>query len=175
MNSLSSDLRLYAWLLGTPAADAKTAIAEQAAVHPWLAEPAAELQALALDEWQAEHTRLFVSGYPKTPCPPFASAYLEGAMHGQSRADLANIYAQLGMAATGAPADYLGTILDFAAHLLAQGQAAGEAWETLSGRYMDRWIPRFCDDLQAHANLLLYRQTAARLAACFPLGIAADD
>ena len=96
-------------------------------------------------------------------------------MHGQSRADLANLYAGLGLAATGAPADYLGTILDCAAYLLGQGQAAGEAWETLSGRYMDRWIPRFCHDLQTHAELLLYQQTAARLAACLPLAASGPD
>jgi TorA maturation chaperone TorD len=78
METLNTELRILASLLGAPDMDAKEAVQELAAHYDWLRPAADELEILPLGEWQAEHTRLFISGYPTTPCPPFESAYLSG-------------------------------------------------------------------------------------------------
>ena len=76
------ELRDLAFLLGRPDAEGPAVLGEMAASRPWLAEAVTEIRALPLEEWQGEHTRLFVTGYPHTPCPPFASAWLDGRMQG---------------------------------------------------------------------------------------------
>ena len=64
-------LRLSALLLGLPDEHSLATLRELAAEHDWLQAAAVELEEISLQEWQAEHTRLFINGYPKTPCAPF--------------------------------------------------------------------------------------------------------
>ncbi|AGA89777.1 hypothetical protein Thimo_0949 [Thioflavicoccus mobilis 8321] len=61
-------LRRLAGLLAQPADDALDLLRDWLPAAPWLAQAIAELAALPLAEWQGEHTRLFINGYPKTPC-----------------------------------------------------------------------------------------------------------
>ena len=68
--STSQELRMLAALLAHPESDALEALKDMLPAAPWLAEAIAELARIPLEHWQAEHTRLFVSGYPKTACPP---------------------------------------------------------------------------------------------------------
>ena len=75
MNVSAQTLRLYSGLLASPGSGSLEVLRELAGEHEWLRQPLAELENLPLGEWQAEHTRLFISGHPKTVCPPFESAF----------------------------------------------------------------------------------------------------
>jgi TorA maturation chaperone TorD len=168
MDKLSSELRILASLLGAPDPDAKEAVLELAAHYDWLQPAARELEQLPLEEWQAEHTRLFVSGYPTTPCPPFESAYLSGRLYGPQTQALKQLYKRMGMYPSGAPADYLGTLLECAAHLNADPMLGKVFWSELWNDHLARWVPRFCRELQIESRLALYRIVAERLCELFP-------
>ncbi|WP_236786449.1 TorD/DmsD family molecular chaperone [Allochromatium tepidum] len=166
-----SHLRRLAMLLAMPETDALEALREIADEEPWLAEPIAELESLPPERWQAEHTRLFVSGYPKTPCPPFESAYRQGNMGGTAAPDLQGLYRRAGLESGEVPPDYLGTQLEFAAYLLDAGSgegdtdcSAGTLAAELWSNHLCRWLPRFARDLQTQADLALYRGLGERLA-----------
>ncbi len=169
MVDLSTDLRILASLLGAPDMDAKEAVHELAAHYAWLQPAADELAHLSLAEWQAEHTRLFVTGYPNTPCPPFESAYLAGRMQGPQTRELKELYKRMGMIPDGgAPADYLGTMLECAAYLKSDPEAAKLYWNELWNRHLGRWVPRFCSELRHESRMTLYRVIAERLCVLFP-------
>lgn len=159
-------LRRLSLLLAMPDQDALEALKEMLPAAPWLAPALPELEGLPAERWQTEHTRLFVSGFPKTPCPPFESAYRQGGMGGTSAGDLARLYRNAGLEATAVSADYLGTMLEFAAYLLEQGNA----WDLLNelwSEHLERWVPRFARDLETHSRLQLYRTLGAELAKLF--------
>lgn len=182
-------LRRLALLLAFPEADALGVLHELVVQEPWLAEPIAELAAEGIESWQAEYTRLLLSGCPRTPCPPYESAYREGRMHGNATQALEDLYRRAGLEIRSLPADYLGAELEFAAYLMecaalqTEGQALGDpsdAWATsspLADRsgelgelaaelwegHLCQWVPRFAADLRSHARLLLYRRLGERL------------
>jgi TorA maturation chaperone TorD len=168
MNKLSTELRILASLLGAPDMDAKEAVQELAAHYAWLKPAAEELHETPLEVWQAEHTRLFVSGYPTTPCPPFESAYLSGRMYGPQERKLKDLYKRMGMMSSDAPADYLGTMLECLALLNAEPDVGRAFWSELWDRHLGRWVPRFCRELQAESKMVLYRIVAERLCVLFP-------
>jgi TorA maturation chaperone TorD len=131
----------------------------------WLQLALTELEALPLEEWQAEHGRLFVCGHPRTVCPPFESAQLNGMMQGPAAGELAALYRRAGLEPEGAPPDYLGTMLECAAFLAEQpcglgAELAGELWRG----HLDRWLPEFGARLGAEADLMLYRLLGRRIA-----------
>ena len=154
-----------------PEADALEVLRDLLPQAVWLAGALAELERTPLEHWQAEHTRLFINGYPKTLCPPFESAYREGIMGGTAVGTLAGLYGRAGLQATEAPADYLGTLLECAAFLVEQEERR-ELLRELWDDHLDRWVPRFARDLQTHSDLELYRQLGGQLAQIFP---GADD
>lgn len=155
-------LRTLAALLAVPDDDGLEVLRDLLPLAPWLGPAIAELEVTPLAEWQGEHTRLFVSGYPTTPCPPFESAYRQGQMGGGAAADLAILYRRAGLEATGAPADFLGTLLECAALLEEQGDP-GHLLPELWSAHLLRWLPRFAQDLQTHSALQLYRLLGAEL------------
>ncbi|HEX8961697.1 MAG TPA: molecular chaperone TorD family protein [Rhodocyclaceae bacterium] len=166
MNASPDSLRLLAGLLASPGDDAVEAVAELAAEHEWLAGPAAELRTLPPGEWQAEHTRLFVSGHPKTACPPFESAMTGGSLHGAACDQLADLYRRAGLEAAGLPPDYLGTQLECAAHLLERGcEHSAALLDELKRKHVGAWLPRFSATLRAETRLQFYRELADRLEA----------
>ena len=166
MNTTSpSSLRLLSWLMAVPDDQSLDALAGVADAEPWLRPAVEELAALPTGQWQAEHTRLFVSGHPRTACPPFESAYRQGCMDGAAADDLHHLYRSAGLQADGMPADYLGTILVFAACLGEDGapdrrDMRASLWE----EHVRSWVPRFADDLTATATLRLYQAVGRRLA-----------
>ncbi len=168
MHKLSTELRILASLLGAPDMDAKEAVLELAAHYSWLEPAARELEAMPLDEWQAEHNRLFVSGYPTTPCPPFESAYLSGRMHGPQEQALKDLYRRMGMMPTGAPSDYLGTMLECASLINTDPEVGKTFWPELWNSHLARWVPRFCSELKTESRIQLYRIVAKRLCVLFP-------
>lgn len=156
---------ILAALLSYPEEDALGALRDLLPEAPWLAAPIAELGRLTLGQWQGEHTRLFVTGYPGTPCPPFESAYRQGMMGGTAVGELVDLYRRAGLEARGAAADYLGTQLEC---LVLIGERADPAGQELARELWDdhlrHWLPRFAGDLQVHGELQLYRVLGERLA-----------
>jgi hypothetical protein len=63
-------LYILSALLAFPEDDALDALRDLLPVAPWLSPAIEDLAPRTLEQWQGEHTRLFLSGYPKTPCPP---------------------------------------------------------------------------------------------------------
>lgn len=168
MNASPDSLRLLAGLLASPGSESMEIVRELAGDHAWLAGPVAELEALPLDEWQAEHTRLFVSGHPKTACPPFESAVTGGSLHGAASDRLADLYRRAGLEATGLPPDYLGTQLECAAYLMEQDCAHSQALlRELWQEHLAAWVPRFNKTLRQESQLALYRQLAGQMEALF--------
>jgi putative dimethyl sulfoxide reductase chaperone len=156
-------LHILAALLAVPEDDGLDVLRDLYPLAPWLGPAIAELERLPLAQWQGEHTRLFVSGYPSTPCPPFESAYRHGQMGGTAASELARLYLRAGLQATGAPADFLGTLLECAALLEEQGDP-GQVLLELWDEHLLRWLPRFAQDLQTHSVLGLYQLLGAELA-----------
>lgn len=162
----TKQLRTLAALLAMPTDDALAALREMRPGAPWLDTSLPELERTPLEQWQAEHTRLFLSGYPKTPCPPFESAYRQGTMGGTAAGDLEGLYRKAGLRSCEAPADYLGTMLECAAFLREQG--ADDLLRELTEEHLERWLPRFARDLGNNARLGLYRELGAQLGLLFP-------
>lgn len=161
-------LRLLAGLLATPTGDSLPVLNTLSEDHPWLCAGVNELLSLPLDQWQGEHTRLFVNGYPKTVCPPFESAYRHGCMHGTATGQLSDLYRRLGLAVGDIPADYLGAELEAATWLLEQPDAhATELWDELWNNHLAIWAGRFAADLQSESELRLYRDLGEKIAALF--------
>lgn len=153
-----------AGLLAMPTVDSLTLLEELAGQEAWLGDAVAELKTLALEHWQGEHTRLFVSGYPHTACPPFESAYRSGQMGGPMVEDVVALYRRYGLEATDIPADYLGALLECAAHLLERPQPVEQsAWLTLWEGHLATWVPRFANDLIKESRIVLYRRLGQEL------------
>jgi TorA maturation chaperone TorD len=144
-----------------PECDALDVLRDMLAQAPWLRSSLPELEQTPLEHWQAEHTRLFISAFPKTPCPPYESAYRQGTMGGSVAADLADLYRRAGLRASEVPADYLGTMLEFAAFLMEQGM--DDLLRELTDEHLRLWVPRFARDLQDQARLDLYRALGAHI------------
>lgn len=159
-------LRLLGGLLAAPVAESREALGELRDRLPWLEATLAELDATALDEWQAEHTRLFLNGHPRTVCPPFESAWLNGMMLGPSSGAVADLYRRIGVEAERLMPDYLGTMLECAAYLEDPAdQAAGALRRELWEQHLDRWLPGFAQALAENSTLALYRELGLALQA----------
>lgn len=164
MNVSAQTLRLYSGLLASPGEDSLEVLRDLAGEYDWLRQPLAELESLPQEEWQAEHTRLFISGHPKTVCPPFESAFLGGTMFGPACERLGDLYLHAGLQAEGAPPDYLGTIMECIAYLMEQPHAHSEVLlQRLWHEHLISWLPGFSAALQAGSHLLLYRVLGSRL------------
>jgi len=159
-------LRILAALLAMPEDDALDALRDMRPSAPWLEPSLPELERIPLTHWQAEYTRLFISAYPRTPCPPYESAYRQGTMAGTAATELADLYRRAGLQAVDVPADYLGTMLECAAYLEEQGLE--DLLRELTEEHLALWLPRFARDLCDQAELVLYRALGRQLATLIP-------
>ena len=159
--TLIEELRVLAWLLGIPCQESRDEIELLAGQHLWLTAGAEQLKDLPLEQWQAEHTRLFISGFPKTIAIPFESVYLTGEMGGPAQESLIHFFNTIGLQAEEGMADYLGTLLEALAFLLEQNndQMASE----LKDKHLHKWVRRFADDVKQHSEVILYQSLADRL------------
>jgi TorA maturation chaperone TorD len=157
----TGELRLLSALLGAPDETSLELLREAAAEFPWLEGAVEELARTPLDRWQGEHTMLFIAGFPRTPCLPFASAWMEKRMHGAAMESLLLFYRRLGLEAAEMPADYLGTILECAA-MLREQEDRGLAAELWNG-HLHPWLQEFTAALAQHSRLKLYGALARRL------------
>jgi TorA maturation chaperone TorD len=170
-NEFAGACRAVALLLGEPDEDSAGVVAELAEVNPWLKEAAGALSGLSLDEWRAEHTRLFVCGYPKTACPPFESHYRNGCLNGPAAQEVEEIYRRAGLEAVdGMPPDYLGTMLECAAWIAERTAGKCGLLAELWVDHLDLWAGRFAADLGKNARLELYRALGVRLEEVLKLG-----
>lgn len=113
---------------------------------------------------QAEYTRIFLNGYPRTVCPPYESVYLEKRMHGEAAVAVAAAYAEWEMSVEPGLIDHLATELEFLAFLAsaeslgnAVSDEARQASEAFMQQHISRWTPQFVADLKAGATLDCYR------------------
>jgi len=113
---------------------------------------------------QAEYTRLFLNGYPRTICPPYESVYLEQRMHGESTVAVAASYAEWEMSVEPGLIDHLATELEFLAFLASAESLKNEisadarkASDAFMQHHLSRWTPQFVADLKAGAKLDAYR------------------
>lgn len=161
-------LQLLGWLLAAPAEDARELLHELRDQQPWLQDSLPELDAVPLEEWQAEHTRLFVNGHPRTACPPFESVWVNGMMSGPATASIADLYRRIGLESEHLLPDYLGTMLECASYLEEQPDEPAcalrrELWE----EHLGRWLPQFTQALLKESRLALYRDLAGQLSALY--------
>jgi len=157
--------KILAQLLGQPNEGSLEAMQELLEENSWLDAAIDELRATPLDQWQAEHTRLFINGYPKTACPPYGSIHRHDRMEGPICDELRSLYQRAGLAPVQeVPPDYLGTLLEFAAWLHEQetGEARG-LLDELRDRHLAGWLPDYADCLQRESRLRLYRDMGAQL------------
>ncbi|MCK5716966.1 MAG: molecular chaperone TorD family protein [Thiomargarita sp.] len=167
-NITPQTLRLFAGLLAKPTEESLVAIEEIAHETHWLYDAVQELKEFSLEHWQGEHTRLFISGHPKTFCPPFESAYVHGIMSGPVTSELEQFYHSIGLEPIAdIPADYLGIMLECAAYLLEHPSYTDENFQSYWQKHIIKWVPRFAADLQKDSHLRLYQQLGLKLEELF--------
>jgi TorA maturation chaperone TorD len=122
-----------------------------------------------LETLQAEYTRLFINGYPSTPCPPYESAYREGRLMGRANVQVRAIYLQWHVDVDPSLADHLSTELEFMAFLSIATKLdhishnATDAAHSFRVDHLRTWLPAFAADLATHARLPGYRALADAL------------
>jgi len=124
---------------------------------------------------QAEYTRLFINGYPETPCPPYESVYREKRMHGDSAMDVQSAYRRWDLSVDVGLIDHLSTEFEFLA-FLATVEALGEppAPEAAESKtrfleeHLCRWLPAFTRDLKQAARIDAYMKLADWLESLLP-------
>lgn len=127
----------------------------------------------SIQELRAEHARLFL-GAATSKTPPWESVYLsEERMVWQEPAyAVLRHYAQAGLGyddMTSVPPDHVGRELLFLATLASlEAEAADEAQRaslresarSFLSEHVLRWVPRFAEDLRAHASTDFFRAVA---------------
>ncbi len=174
-NITPQQLRIFAVLLAKPSKDSLAILEEIAQENHWLYESVQELKQISLEDWQAEHTQMFINGYPETCCPPFESVYLHGIMNSPVCNQIEQIYQSVDLEPVdGVPADYLGMMLECAAYLLEQKNSQSsdienrdQNFQTLWQEHLAKWVPNFANDLQKNSELRLYQQLGIKLKELF--------
>lgn len=168
MSVSPTQLRVLAGLLAAPGEESLETIRELAQEHVWLIPAVEQLSHIPVEYWQAEHTRLFVNGHPKTACPPFESVYRHGVMNSPLCDEVDRLYHAVGLEVAGEffP-DYLGTLLECAAYVSEHLPSHQEHWEILWQKHLLSWVPQFAGDLQQHAKLKFYQELGKQLKELF--------
>jgi len=116
-----------------------------------------------LEQLQAEYTRLFINGYPNTPCPPYESVYLEKRMLGEASVSVQGAYNQWDMTVDSGLIDHIATEFEFLAFLysaeslnLPIGVEAGNSAILFINEHLCRWVPTFIEDLKNSTTVQAY-------------------
>ncbi|UZJ38198.1 TorD/DmsD family molecular chaperone [Prosthecochloris sp. SCSIO W1103] len=126
------------------------------------------------EQLQGEYTRLFISGYPNTPCPPYESVFREGTMLGSNSRKVDRLYQEWDMTADLDLVDHISTELEFlaflasAATLDATRTNANKAYHSFIHSHIQKWIPDFSKKLYDNAKSPPYRKLAALLPTSIP-------
>jgi len=116
------------------------------------------------EQLQGEYTRLFLNGYPKTPCIPYESVYLEKRMLGEASLAVGAAYAEWEMQVEPGVLDHVSTELEFLAFLASAESMGGrlakdarKASESFLTEHLCRWVPRLAADLAREAKMEPFR------------------
>ncbi len=160
-------MRVLAGLLAAPDRESLEVLESMAPELDWIGDSLQELRALPLDAWQGEHTRLFINGFPTTPCIPIASVWLHGTIQGQTAEAVNHLYQQAGLQSKTEIPDYLETLLEAFDYLSVPGKLPEHdrlmLLETLWQDYLVSWVPRFASALVREAGLHIYRRLGDRM------------
>ncbi len=121
-----------------------------------------EMNSLEELELEREYTRLFISSYPQTPCPPYESVYVGENRLLSKREVIGDIYAILNAmkldmdrSRFGTP-DHISVELELA-HLLVLydmfdplGAKAGI--DLLLKKHLSNWLPKFSECIKLHST-----------------------
>ncbi|MEA1987875.1 MAG: molecular chaperone TorD family protein [Pseudomonadota bacterium] len=170
MSEKIQELVVLAGLIGEPCEESMEAIQELAPQLNWLSnEAVAEIESLPLERWQMEHTRLFISGHPKTECSPFESVWAEGRMMGETTDKINELYATVQYKPDAElPADFLGSELEFLAFVL-ENYSEQQAFLVEILEHLHTWVPKFAKSIRIHSDLAFYRDYAKRLESLFEM------
>jgi len=170
MSEKIQELIVLAGLLGEPCSESMEAIQELAPQLNWLSEDSVkEIESTPLERWQMEHTRLFISGHPKTECAPFESVWTEGRMVGETTESIQALYNKVQYKPDAElPADYLGSELEFLAFVL-ENYSEQQAFLVEILEHLHTWVPKFAKAIRIHSELSFYRDYAKRLEALFEI------
>jgi len=170
MSEKIQELIVLSGLLGEPCEESIEAIQELAPQLNWLSEASMnEIESTPLERWQMEHTRLFVSGHPKTECAPFESDWIEGRMIGETTHSIQALYNKVQYTPDAElPADYLGSELEFLAFVL-ENYSEQQAFLVEILEHLHTWVPKFAKAVRIHADMSFYRDYAKRLEALFEM------
>ncbi|MEJ2694049.1 MAG: molecular chaperone TorD family protein [Candidatus Thiodiazotropha sp.] len=146
-------LRLHGLMLRMPDENSLSLLQSLSTEQSWMRVGLDELAQTPLGHWQGEYIRLFINGLPNTAAPPYESVYRQATISGPVVDELHALYADAGLTIGEMPADYLGTQLEFAAHL-----AASDHHE-----HLQHWLPKFTADLCQQSRLLIYRLWGGQL------------
>lgn len=117
-----------------------------------------ELHTLPPQEFQAEHTRLFINSFPTLPTPPYESAYREMLLMGDYAEEVGKYYSLYNLEVPEDLPDHISYELDFMRFLLEEGdiELAREFFE----EHILQWVPDFASDLKNESRLKFYRFVA---------------
>ncbi|MDG6928003.1 MAG: molecular chaperone TorD family protein [Nitrososphaerota archaeon] len=93
---------------------------------------------------ETQYTACFVNNFPKLPCPPYESWYLDGSFHGAAVARLTVWYRKFGLFPAALPEDHISAIAEFAAYLYHTDKA--EADKFVREHFLT-WAGKFADDI----------------------------
>ncbi len=126
------------------------------------------------EQLQGEYTRLFITGYPNTPCPPYESVFREGRMLGSCSGKIQLVYEEWNMTSDPGLVDHISTELEFlaflasAATLDATREEARKAYRSFMLDHLSQWLPDFSKALEQHATFPAYRKLATLLEPSVP-------
>ena len=126
------------------------------------------LESVTPERLATQYVRLFVNAMPEVPCPPYASVYLEGGVHGAVTHRIRMLYRKWGLDTTEVP-DHFAVEAAFVATLLSaagaengdpgpKAEAAADlAWLST---HLLAWAPAFLRRVRDHDRTGLYGEAA---------------
>lgn len=100
----------------------------------------AEARAGAIGDLQAEYTRLFVAGMPRTPARLVESVQREGVLVGEAAEDVSSMYLRFGLEVKDREPDHLTAELEFLAYLAGNpvepGTKEAERYRRARGKFL---------------------------------------
>lgn len=117
---------------------------------------------------QAEYTRLFINGYPDTPCLPYESVRLEQRMHGEASVAVQAEYQAWGLSVDAGLIDHISTEFEYLAFLSSIPSAepslsakAEASFELFLREHLCRWVPALISELGRSAKMECYRSLSS--------------
>ena len=105
----------------------------------------------SFENLQGEYTRLFVTGYPKTPCSPYYSAYKTGLVVSEHTDILYNLYAKYGIEIPDEQfPDFIPILMEFMVLLLSNNKI--EEAKSFHSKYIT-WLLVFSETIKDNTNI----------------------